>query len=237
MNESTLTQLKIIVERAVRPVQASVYRKRKMREELLSHLNAVFEEESSKLGNESTAMERTVLRFGNSAELTHQLQSSIPPSDWLVRLAETLDEFQPGESTLRRALRHALLALTLFGVPLFSAYVLQGRLHEWPIIVSAAVIVFSFTYMSRWMRDALYGSAGRSWSRAVLVAAESSLIIPGVTFVLCAAFSRELGSSLLSASALLPGALLLTWVPVTVCAYKMERRLRYRRDWDSLQIA
>src|SRR5215470_5898455 len=34
MNESTLTQLKVIVERAVRPVQASISCKRKMREEL-----------------------------------------------------------------------------------------------------------------------------------------------------------------------------------------------------------
>ena len=45
MNESTLTQLKIIVERAVRPVRASTSRKRKMREELLAHVSGVFEEE------------------------------------------------------------------------------------------------------------------------------------------------------------------------------------------------
>ena len=41
MNESTLTQLKIIVERAVRPVRASISRKRKMREELLAHVSGV----------------------------------------------------------------------------------------------------------------------------------------------------------------------------------------------------
>ena len=47
MNESTLTQLKIIVERAVRPVRASTSRKRKMREELLAHVSGVFEEEAA----------------------------------------------------------------------------------------------------------------------------------------------------------------------------------------------
>jgi hypothetical protein len=67
INESTLTQLKIIVERAVRPVRASTSRKRKMREELLAHVVGVFEEESANLGDERTALEQTALRFGNPA--------------------------------------------------------------------------------------------------------------------------------------------------------------------------
>ena len=65
MNESTLTQLKILVERAVRPVRASTRRKRKMREELLAHVTAVFTEESIKSADEGTALEQTALRFGN----------------------------------------------------------------------------------------------------------------------------------------------------------------------------
>ena len=40
MNEVTLKELKIVVERAVRPVRATLARKRKMREELLAHLTA-----------------------------------------------------------------------------------------------------------------------------------------------------------------------------------------------------
>jgi hypothetical protein len=67
INESTLTQLKIIVEREVRPIRASTSRKGKMREELLAHVVGVFEEESAKLGDERTALERTALRFGNPA--------------------------------------------------------------------------------------------------------------------------------------------------------------------------
>ena len=52
MNESILTQLKVIVERAVRPVRASTSRKRKMREELLAHVGGVFEEECARLGDD-----------------------------------------------------------------------------------------------------------------------------------------------------------------------------------------
>jgi hypothetical protein len=59
MNESTLTRLKIVVERAVRPFRASVSCKRKMREELLAHVIGVFEEEFSRLDDEHTALERT----------------------------------------------------------------------------------------------------------------------------------------------------------------------------------
>src|SRR4051812_26791862 len=84
MNESTLTGLKIIVERAVRPVRAGVGRKRKMREELLAHVSAVFAQERARLGDDAAALSRTTERFGDPAELTRDLQASVP---WLDRIA------------------------------------------------------------------------------------------------------------------------------------------------------
>src|SRR5262249_61466072 len=90
MNESTLTQLKTLVERAVRPVRASMSRKRKMQEELLAHVSAVFEGEAARLLDEQAALERTAQRFGNPAELTGQLQTSVPTSDFLQRLWESM---------------------------------------------------------------------------------------------------------------------------------------------------
>ena len=59
MNGLTLTRLKVLVERAVRPVRASASRKRLMREELLAHVTAVFEEELARLADEQAALERT----------------------------------------------------------------------------------------------------------------------------------------------------------------------------------
>ena len=88
MNESTLTQLKIIVERAVRPVRASTSRKGKMREELLAHVVGVFEDEWAKLGDERATVERTALRFGNPDEVTCQLQESVPARDAVRRYWE-----------------------------------------------------------------------------------------------------------------------------------------------------
>jgi hypothetical protein len=229
MSDPNLTQLKIIVERAVRPVRASTPRKAKMRKELLAHVSDVYEEEA-KVGDEQVALARTQERFGPAAELTGQLQASVPRGDSFARFLEDL-VVRPGESTLRRATRNALMMSLLF----CSAVLLRGQL--WPIIPAAAVLFFCFTFLNHWMRDALYGTSGRSWLRAVLVGGASSLLIPGATFGVCLTITGEPWSSMRNILPLLPWAISLTWVPVAVTAYANEKELRYRREWDSLQIS
>ena len=121
MNESTLTQLQVIVERAVRPVQASISCKRKMREELLTHVSGTFEDELAHLQDEHAALERTLVRFGNPTEVMSELQDSVPVSDRLWRFWEG----RPGESTLRFALRfvtmQAAVGLVILGAVLIAA--------------------------------------------------------------------------------------------------------------------
>src|SRR5437868_131439 len=78
------------LEQAVRPVIACTVRKRKMREELLAHVSAVFEEESARLGDEPAALARTQERFGPAAELTGLLQASVPGIDSIHRFNEDL---------------------------------------------------------------------------------------------------------------------------------------------------
>jgi hypothetical protein len=121
MNESTLTQLKIIVERAVRPVRASITCKRKMREELLAHVSGAFEDELARVQDEHAALERTRVRFGNPAEMANELQDSVRISDRVWRFWEG----RPGESTLRFALRcvsmQAAVGLAIFGAVLIAS--------------------------------------------------------------------------------------------------------------------
>jgi hypothetical protein len=78
MNDDIFTQLELLVERAVRPVQASFSRKRHMQEEILAHLMTVVEEEIEKHGDEQIALERAKQRFGNRQEFSTELQSSVP---------------------------------------------------------------------------------------------------------------------------------------------------------------
>ena len=102
VNNTVPEELKVIVERAVRPVQANMARKRKMREELLTHLVSVFEEEAEKLSDERTALQRAKTRFGDPKELSRQLQGTVPAWSRFRFLLEKL-RLEPGESLLHFA--------------------------------------------------------------------------------------------------------------------------------------
>jgi hypothetical protein len=135
MNESTLTRLKIVVERAVRFVRASVSCKRKMREELLAHVIGVFEEEFSRLDDEPAALERTVSRFGNPSEVTSELQASVPAGDSITRFLEG----RPGEPMIWGVLR-LVSGLGAVGLAVFgSVLVAAGQDRVWSLEEMKAV--------------------------------------------------------------------------------------------------
>jgi len=146
MNESTLIPLKIIVERAVRPVRASTFRKRKMREELLAHVSGVFDEELAQLGDDRAALERTALRFGNPAEVTGQLQESVPASDSIWRSWEA----RPEESMLRGALRFAWLETVILLALSAAVMFVAGWKSAWSREELIA-LVFSAAFVPFWL--------------------------------------------------------------------------------------
>jgi hypothetical protein len=88
MNDAILKELKIVVEQAVWPVRATMARKRRMREELLAHLSAIYEEESAKLSNDQTALDQAKQRFGDIAALVNELQDAVPLWNRLAWLSE-----------------------------------------------------------------------------------------------------------------------------------------------------
>jgi hypothetical protein len=191
MNESTLTQLNSLVERAVQSVRASEYRKRRMREELLSHVTAVFEEEAARLGDEQAALEQTAQRFGNPADLTGQLQASVPTSDFLQRFLESV------------AFRCAALTFIFCVIPMLFAFFLQGRMGEWPAIFYFPTLMFCFLSLVEWMRRGLTAT-GHLWRRCAVAAAASWFLIPCATFGLLLTLSGNVRSSLTDVLSLLP---------------------------------
>jgi hypothetical protein len=243
MNETTQLQLKILVERAVRPVRAGTSRMRQMREELLAHVNDVFEEELSRLGDEQAALERVRQRFGDLTQLTGQLQASVPASDLFDRLWDWVWGL-PGESALRRAVRHALLiqaaALTTI---LFVFWLLRGRVSELPVLLlqhfGPVTVAYSFvwfvcTLVGEWIRQALAGPTGKSRPRVVAVAIASwvlflSLIV-GLPLVLEASWSYV--------EAVVFWAILIVWAPLLPwsLAEISAARIRSHEEWASLQI-
>lgn len=241
MNEATLTQLKIIVERTVRPVRASTSRKRKMREELLAHVSAVFEEESAKLGDDQAALERTALRFGNPAEVTGQLQQSVPASDCIRRFWEG----PPGESALRAGFRLAWVTGTLAVFSCVVALFAVGWVGAWPRealilcicgVLAMPVYLSVLALLTDWMEKALYGPMGRSWRKVGLVAAGSwlfmLLLIAALTWPTWPAEWDYL-SAVLIAVWLTPMALLFPYA----LARSSADRLRYHEEWACLDIA
>jgi hypothetical protein len=245
MNESTLTRLKILVERAVRPVRASAARKRKMREELLAHVAGVFEEEA-RHGDEQAALARTRERFGQAAELTAQLQASVPPSDRVERLAESLFGGS-GESVLRLAARFAAafgaLVSVLLGI-MILIQVLRGQGGEWltvarvPSLLAplwAAFVSFCGTLLTYGMGQALFGPAGRSWLRAGLVAVAAWLLIPVTAFAMFLAVMGDIQESLWEAVPLLPYGVV---APVALVAvtFLVNSEFRHDREWTRLEI-
>jgi len=100
--------LRVQVERVVRPIRASNLRKDRMREELLSHLTRLFDEEMVRSSNAQFATAEAIRRFGDAPSLSSELQSSVP---WLERWAflsfpkSGPIRRRPGESPVRYVLR------------------------------------------------------------------------------------------------------------------------------------
>jgi hypothetical protein len=240
MNESTLIRLKIIVERAVRPVRASTVRKRKMREELLAHVVGVFEEEAARLGDDRAALEWTALRFGNPAEVTSQLQDSVPAGDRIARFFEG----QPGEATLWILIRVACVAsaaeLVGVGAVLLAADWVTALPREATItfvyaFLALPVYLFSLAFLTDWIEKGVYDPAGTSRLRVALSAASALLFM--LLFVAGAGWSdwptdRDPLGSVPFAGMLAAYSVVLAWG----LAQSFAEPRRYHEEWGRLPI-
>jgi len=157
MNDPMQKELMVVVERAVRPVRATVQRKRRMREELLGHLIAIFEEENQRLGDVQPALDCARRRFGNPAELTRELQRTVPWRDVLGRLGEWGNE-RPGESLGHLAAKHVVTALAMSVATCLAILVMLpfgGRSREIPVALQSLFALCMFIAPLGFMMAAL----------------------------------------------------------------------------------
>src|SRR5262245_35540347 len=115
VNDTTLTSLKIVVERAVRPVRAGARRKDRMREELLAHLTGIYDQEHARLGDERAALDKAIRRFGEPADLTRGLQESLTREDRLTFFVERWIGWRAKESGARHTFCLAVLLRGFLG--------------------------------------------------------------------------------------------------------------------------
>jgi hypothetical protein len=115
--EAVLLRLKIQVERAVRPVVASLTRRMRMREELLELITRIHGEESARHPDPQLALEAALARFGDPAELARELQAGVGrwermEAAWVMWI-ESWIHCRENETRWKHSVRLALLAAGL----------------------------------------------------------------------------------------------------------------------------
>jgi hypothetical protein len=207
------SQFRELVERVAGPVWAGESRKDRMREELLAHLEASFEEERGHLGDDGAAARRAIERLGDPAALTRSFQDSVP---WFERILYTrlIPPSRRGVWWRRRydetLLKHAVrvtIGMTALGVVgdligLLMAATLGAHRLDWRVILvwgPAALLVcaagcFLSPFLCEGMIRALQDGPSR-WYRSAKVAALSSLMVIALmlTFVVIVSIGAPQG--------------------------------------------
>jgi hypothetical protein len=242
MNDATLIQLKVLVERVVRPIQASIRRKRRMREELLAHVVATFQEEAAESMDDHAALQRTAERLGNPTELSEQIRASLPPWDRFSRIVDTLWT-RPGESPLPRALRRAALLESLTAPALVLGVSLSAFINGKPIsftglrfvapdFVVFFFVAFGFVLTTEWLsKDTRWAGPRLFWRNLARIAVPFGALACG----LCPAFYWAFGGSLADfyVSAFIP---LWTVAALAITAHVSAVRRQHEQEWEGLPV-
>jgi hypothetical protein len=183
-NEIKLAQMKI-VERVVRPIQANIVRKRRVRDEMFAHLSAIYDEELIHSGDPTKAVNAAADRFGDPTELTAELQATVPWREQFEYQVETWFGWHPPETALSWMSRVAIQLGVLMLLVCILVTCIAMREFGWsyslwltvrPIAAAALVLpicVFSYGVCYYKIRDRLFGVFGlqKSWTSVVLWAA------------------------------------------------------------------
>lgn len=183
-----MKRLRQQVERVVRPVVAAEPRKNRMREELLGHLTNLYEQELQRSNNEDRATAAALSRFGNPAELTRDLQQTVPQVERLLWTRLPFRDWtnrRAGESVeqhLWRVVRWQIVYMTTF-ILLLSLFCVSLKFVRKPrvdepfvgpllafmgsVIVVYAIVVTVFPFACELLRRQLAGwqaTSGRARS-------------------------------------------------------------------------
>lgn len=246
MSDSAKHELMVVVERAVRPVRASVYHKRRMREELLEHLSAVFDSEMELQSDISTGLELAKRRFGDPVKLTEELQQAVPWWDRLRSLGESMN-LHPGEPMSHFFAKCVTFALAICVVTLLvalPAMMAGGKAGDIGIALHVVLAMgifiafgsFLFIFVLARIGLALYGDEGRrsKWTAARCMLA-TLFVFPVLFFAFYLAMSGDIWQSL----ARLPLACYLS-PAFTLLLLPMSRQwfddIRHELEWASLEV-
>jgi len=248
MNEQH--DLKIYVERAVRPVVAERSTKIRMREELFAHVQDVYGQELERLSDERAAVARTAERMGDPAALTAELQASVSRIERIEARYNAWFGRRAGETRLRHALRlsslHPVFTSLLFGavmigrLPEIVEWTPQGRFlvgFSVGYVLLFSVIGVMFVFFGGVFRDQWEASFPDMRSIAlclgILTVASLSVLASGWGLTYAVTFDVESAWSTLSQWWLLSAITAPAFVALTYLSVAERRR---SREWLSLEI-
>lgn len=173
-----LMQLKF-VERIVRPVRCTTPRKRKMREELLAHLTAIYDEELSRHSDPDAAWRTAAERFGAPAGLTCELERALSWSERVGYFVERWVGWRPPETANRWMARVAIQSAALFALMNVGAAAVMISNFGWSesvwigmrpllvVLMLLPVLLFVLGAAYFQMRNSVYGAFGSRRSNFV----------------------------------------------------------------------
>ncbi|MGA2799364.1 MAG: hypothetical protein ABSE63_17415 [Thermoguttaceae bacterium] len=247
MNENTHKALMIEVERAVRPVRASQARKLRMREELLAHLTAVFEEETTRSSDERSALDQAKQRFGDPRELAHELQQSVPISSRIYYLLEITGFRMMSDSPLIFVAKGLLFSISIIAITaplLLIALNYQGKTAEFGmreiiVVKMLAIIMGSMmlgvVFLSRLYRTFFAEGSRPFGARAAIDILMSLCAFPLLAFTNYIVLTGDLTASLAQtrfACIFIPAAPVIFLLLVRQHALE----IRAQEKWSKLEI-
>lgn len=252
-DDATPIELKVLVERAVRPVHAGMVRKRRMREELLAHLVAIYDEELAGGGGDAASNVAATERFGDPDEVTRELERTVSLLDRYVWFFERYAP-DPRESFLRLGVRSLIWSVAVF-VPTFGLIAvleeIRGRPNPWwfvgmvllHLLIISTVFGACGAFLGYRMACAVGGSADeRSTRKALAYGLVSMLFIPALVLYTYVAFTWTYGAEFTDAKFRAYPLLACISAPLTpivllLASRQQAEQIRYEREWRELNIS
>lgn len=239
--------LMIHVEKAVRPLAITQFQCNRIREELLSHLQDVYNEELDRCGDHAQAIERATVRFGSPKAIREELCRSLPwysgvlaKVPWFARLRRW------PESSGRVAWRGWMTAIWFWvavGVPWCGYRVAVGEFSVlsaaglWVLLAAYGIaILVPFVQMT----GSLFGVFGlrQSIAKAVLFAVIGSFAQACVLLSVRALINPELPLLTLALAIIVPAGLFGLLLVPEVARSITEDAENDRRtgEWELLEL-
>lgn len=168
MSAAAPRELKILVERVVRQLPIPLSRQKRLRSELLEHLQSLYDEELKRDDNVAAAMERAKQRFGDPVELTAELRKSTSLWERWGAWCQSLSAQGRHESLLRYTARfvgpYILFMAVVMGLIMADHHFFGTERFSWlKIRVGAAALTFLVIWVSCFLLLGL--QSGIEWER------------------------------------------------------------------------